>query len=122
MEEEIIDDLKSIIKYINENGSMYCDNEDSTAIQGLLDLYNKEKEKNKELEGMIKNRIKYTNELEKDLFENASNYVIPKSKLREKIEELENKMPPDDDYAFEIQNDIYSKINILQELLEGDDK
>ena len=35
-------------------------------------------------------RITYCNELEKDLFENGSNYVIPKSKVKEKIEELKN--------------------------------
>ena len=44
---------------------------------------------NKELKEMLKHRIEYTNILEKDLFENASNYVIPKSKVKEKIEELQ---------------------------------
>lgn len=33
-------------------------------------------------------RITYCNELEKDLFENGSNYVIPKEKVKDKIEEL----------------------------------
>ena len=33
-------------------------------------------------------RITYCNELEKDLFENGSNYVIPKQKVKDKIEEL----------------------------------
>ena len=41
---------------------------------------------NKELKEMLKHRIEYTNKLEKDLFENASNYVIPKSKIKAKIE------------------------------------
>lgn len=31
-------------------------------------------------------RITYCNELEKDLFENGSNYVIPKQKVKDKIE------------------------------------
>lgn len=44
---------------------------------------------NKELKEMLKHRIEYTNKLEKDLFQNASNYVIPKSKLKAKIEEVE---------------------------------
>lgn len=44
---------------------------------------------NKELKEMLKHRIEYTNILEKDLFQNASNYVIPKSKVEEVIEELE---------------------------------
>nr|DAY61370.1 MAG TPA: hypothetical protein [Caudoviricetes sp.] len=30
----------------------------------------------------------YTEALEKDLFENCSNYVVPKSKIKEKIEKL----------------------------------
>ena len=33
-------------------------------------------------------RIKYCNELEKDLFENCSNYVVSKDKIREEIEEI----------------------------------
>lgn len=41
---------------------------------------------NKELKEMLKHRIEYTNKLEKDLFQNASNYVIPKSKIKAKIE------------------------------------
>ena len=70
----------------------------------------------------IENLIKRNKELERyeKYYKNERVELIPKSKIKAKIEELENKMPPDDDYAFEIQNDIYSKINILQELLEGD--
>lgn len=33
-------------------------------------------------------RIEYCNELEKDLFENCSNYVVSKDKIREEIEEI----------------------------------
>jgi len=33
-------------------------------------------------------RIKYCNELEKDLFENCSNYVVSKDKIRKEIEEI----------------------------------
>lgn len=43
-------------------------------------------EENKELKEMLKHRIEYTNKLEEDLFQNASNYVIPKSKVKAKIE------------------------------------
>ena len=35
-------------------------------------------------------RITYCNELEKDLFENCSNYVISKQKVKDKIEEYKN--------------------------------
>ena len=53
-----------------------------TAIKKLIKSY-------KELEEMLKNRIKYTDELEKDLFENASNYVVPKSKIRDLMQDIE---------------------------------
>ena len=33
-------------------------------------------------------RIEYCNELEKDLFENCSNYVVSKDKIRKTIEEI----------------------------------
>lgn len=65
-------------------------------------------------------RITYCNELEKDLFENSSNYVIPKQKVKDKIEEL-NKL------IIETQKELGSaskeytiyvyQENILQELL-----
>lgn len=88
-EEEVIKVLKNHAQYTNAkviDANTRKEYKVSEAIDGLLDLYNKEKEKNKELEEMLKHRIKYTNELEKDLFENASNYVIPKSKVREIFE------------------------------------
>lgn len=34
----------------------------------------------------------YTKQLEEDLFENASNYVVSKDKIREKIKDLEDNM------------------------------
>lgn len=61
----------------------------------------------------------YTGALEKDLFENCSNYVVPKSKIKEKIEELnkQNKeligklLEPDCNLKR-----IRNQIDILQEL------
>ena len=50
-EEEIIKNVKRIIEY--KIITTYINNNDSRAIQGLLDLYNKEKEKNKILEDKI---------------------------------------------------------------------
>lgn len=60
------------------------------AIENVLNRLEQLEKENAELKAMLKNRIKYTQELEKDLFENASHYVVPKSVIREKIEELEN--------------------------------
>ena len=75
---------------------------------------------NKELKEMLKHRIEYTNKLEKDLFQNASNYVIPKSKVEEKIEELENQKRQwieDRDNKHKDSEIIYA-IEVLQSLLE----
>ena len=98
-------------------------------IQGILDLYNKEKEKNKELKSMkyhiekfreqnLSNEIDYVIALKSNFMPYLKTDYISKNKIRKKIEELESIEPADDDYNFEMQNDIHSKINILQELLE----
>ena len=61
-EEEIIEEMQSL-------------SPSEEAIQGLLDLYNKEKEKNKKLEDKIKGKIE---ELEKDYkeYENSNEWEI----------------------------------------------
>lgn len=73
-------------------------------------------------------RITYCNELEKDLFENGSNYVIPKQKVKDKIEEL--KQERDETYTKFLGGNrtdenlstrgkmIEGGIKVLQELLE----
>lgn len=69
-----------------------CENKFKKAIQGLLDLYNKEKTKNIELKVLIENNLKYSHKLEQDLFENASNYVISKDKIKALKEKVEKEM------------------------------
>lgn len=76
-------------------------------------------------------RITYCNELEKDLFENASNYVIPKQEIKGKIEELDIAISEciyldDDDkkYKKAVKKDKLCLLNqkrALQELLEEGD-
>ena len=78
-----------------------------------LNFIDKLQKENEELKEMLKNRIRYTNELEQDLFENASNYVVSKDKIRDKIKELEEELSNE---MFE--NEVRAKIEILQELLE----
>lgn len=66
-------------------------------------------EKNKELKMLMAHKNGYTQQLEQDLYENGSNYVIPKQKIKDKIEEVKN------------EEDLYARGNIiaiLQELLE----
>ena len=68
-------------------------------------------------------RITYCNELEKDLFENCSNYVISKQKVKDKIEELNKKekeelkgMKGQDRYF--VKQTYQNKRMILQELIK----
>ena len=65
-------------------------------------------------------RITYCNELEKDLFENCSNYVIPIQKVKDKIEEYKN-MLKTCNKAKDIDRikAINERILELQELLKG---
>lgn len=69
-------------------------------------------------------RITYCNELEKDLFENCSNYIVSKQKIKDKIEKLEieeEKSKGRKDNLVE-RYTIGIKINILRELLkEGEE-
>lgn len=86
-------------------------------------LYFEEKEKNKKLKEMLARRIKYTRELEEDLFENCNNYVISTDKIRAKIEELEianvelttSYIPGKVTFQQAVRNEI---IKYLKELLE----
>lgn len=64
-------------------------------------------------------RITYCNELEKDLFENSSNYVIKKQKVKDKIEELKKKVEElTDEKGYWGGSDLLEQIKVLQELLE----
>lgn len=98
-EEEIIKILNS---YTTDLYHSYKGDVILKAIKGLLDLYNKEKEKNKEL-------IKKYMEAESIKFWN--NY-ISKDKIKEKIKEW------DKGIAWANADDHYYAIKILQDLLE----
>ena len=64
-------------------------------------------------------RITYCNELEKDLFENSSNYVIKKQKVKDKIEELKKKVEElTDEKGYWGGSDLLEQIKVLQVLLE----
>ena len=101
------------------------DDDGGTAYSGEVNkLYNKdletvlnyikelEEEKDKLKEGLVK-RIAYCNELEKDLFENCENYVVNKSKIRDKIEEYQENMKK---YEYADRN-IFNENNIRQEVI-----
>ena len=85
-----------------------------TAINGILDLYNKEKEKNKELNNLIYQKLKL------NIIENgmSQNDYISKDKIREKIEWIERNIL-ENDYASDEDCDIAEyQVQALQELLE----
>lgn len=88
-----------------------------------LDLVEKLQKENEELKNSLSWRINYCQELEKDLFENGSNYVIPKQKVKDKIEELNKKekkelkgMKGQDRYF--VKQTYQNKRMILQELIK----
>ena len=83
------------------------------AIENLIKGYRELEERNKYL-------IQYRQALEKDLFENCSNYVISKDKIRKRIKKLEE-MLMKTAYG-EIQkytpDEIFLLLHCLKELLE----
>lgn len=93
------------------------------AIEHILRDYKRVLKENEELKedrdkfkkNLLK-RITYCNELEKDLFENGSNYVIPKEKVKDKIEEIDEKIKYEDNEKVIIW--LHKQKKILQELLE----
>ena len=75
----------------------HCDGSKNVAyaMQHILSDYKRVLKENEELKEdrdkfkkALGKRITYCNELEKDLFENCSNYVISKQKVKDKIDEL----------------------------------
>ena len=52
--------------------------------------YKRVLKENEELKNLIAHKNAYTKMLEKDLFENCSNYVISRQKVKDKIEEYKN--------------------------------
>lgn len=117
-EEEIIEELKVLIGLEEFNKLTYKENR---AIQGLLDLYQKEKEKNKEIQNINfrvnKNLLEVAEQLEQEkkknkeledtlkhtqnswyedtkIIENYKQNYISKDKIREKIEELQKEYCP----------------------------
>ena len=99
MKENSIEEAIERLEYIDRTYS--CNNYysiwDLKCIEILLSDYKRVLKENEELKEdrdkfkkALGRKITYCNELEKDLFENSSNYVIKKQKVKEKIEELNN--------------------------------
>lgn len=72
--------------------------------------------KNDELKKLMAHKNWYTSKLEEDLFENASNYVIKKEKVKDKIKEIDEKIKYEENEKVVIY--LHKQKNILQELLK----
>ena len=127
--EEEIEILEEMIENANiENMDMNnCfGGEHIEALEHILSDYKRVLKENEELKEdrdkfkkALGRRITYCNELEKDLFENSSNYVIKKEKVKDKIEELKKKVEElTDDKGYWGGSDLLEQIKVLQDLLE----
>lgn len=109
-EEEIIKELKVLIGLEEFNRLSYKENK---AIQGLLDLYNKEKEKNRQSKMRI---VQLENEITARI-EDVNKYFVSKDKIKEKIENyvIKSKHPL---VNAQSRKEYTFGIRALQELLE----
>ena len=99
-EEEIINNIKTRLLKLSGN-SLDRAVFNIADVEELYDLYNKEKEEKEKFKKALGKRITYCNELEKDLFENCSNYVISKDKIRNFFEERLLKYTEADDGKYD---------------------
>lgn len=81
-------------------------------------------QENKELKKLMAHKNWYTQKLEEDLFENATNYVIEKQKIKNKIEELDNQQKQwlEDRELKASNREIIFARDVLQGLLEEGEK
>ena len=82
----------------------------------ILNIIEKQQKEIEKQASLIKFDVKYRNQLEQDLYENASNYVISKEKIKNKIKELEN-IEIDYDNLILQGDKILFAIRILEELI-----
>lgn len=95
--------------------------EDYGVFRTLLNLIEKFQQENEELKRLIAHKSEYTKKLEEDLFGNCSNYVIPIQKVKDKIEELNNKpLKINENNKYYYETDAYNRIiiQVLQELIK----
>ena len=108
--EHILQDYKRVLK---ENEQL------RTEVNSLKKENEELKEDRDKFKKALGKRITYCNELEKDLFENCSNYVIPIQKVKDKIKEIDKKIKYEENERVVIY--LHKQKNILQELLESEE-
>nr|DAW10440.1 MAG TPA: hypothetical protein [Caudoviricetes sp.] len=89
-------------------------------LEHILSDYKRVLKENEELKRLVAHKNGYTKKLEEDLFENCSNYVIPKQKVKDKIEEYKKMLLSCNRFSdVDRIKAINERILELQELLEG---
>lgn len=123
-EEEIIKIIKEMIQWSDHNTY-------KMALQGLLDLYTKEKEKNKRNKKIILNKLdKLKNGIENDfpitlgerqpLWEENKTDYVSKDKIKDTVEYIRFTVD-DDNKSSEIVKEVNKYLDcFLEELLEGE--
>ena len=127
-EEEILRKAKDFIIFMNDVIENYLDYdyeenktayEDKALVQGLLDLYEKEKEKNKTLEELLQGRLFELYKYYKDLASEYQGNSISKDKLKEKIEKY-NKIRTETPNSI-IYTRMVDYIDCLEDVLSKED-
>ena len=133
MRNSIEEDIKIVENYLansamNEIDSNFFKNsgwetvdlEIPKSMQHILSDYKRVLKENEELKRLVAHKNGYTKKLEEDLFENCSNYVIPKQKVKDKIEEYKKMLLSCNRFSdVDRIKAISERILELQELLEG---
>lgn len=115
-EKEIIEDLKECENcHYKDKENCLCE-VNYVYKRIILGIIEKQQKEINEKDKLLKFNRNYINKLEQDLFENASNYVISKEAIREKIKEIDE----NGYWDFLEERDCEKTINILKELL-GDE-
>lgn len=126
-ENSIEEDMKILKESIIEKKYHIYNKDLKIIIERFLSNYKRVLKENEELKEdrdkfkkALGKRITYCNELEKDLFENCSKYVIPIQKIKDKIEEYKNMLKTCNKVKdIDRIKAINERILELQELLEG---
>ena len=122
--EHFIKSIKTDKEYKEENGWHGYYNKEivelARILEHILSDYKRVLKENEELKRLVAHKNGYTKKLEEDLFENCSNYVIPKQKVKDKIEEYKKILLSCNRFSdVDRIKAINERILELQELLEG---
>ena len=92
----------------------YIEVEDVLAIETVLRAYEELRKENEEIKKILSYEIEYRQKLEEDLYQSCSNYVVPKDKIKELIEQLEK----EGYWNFLEERELGITKNILKDLLK----